>query len=411
MYLVIADTAAPSTNLMIGAVTSYSGTTLVVNSSYTIGSGTKTAWLISQSSPSPGDLQKGTETLLGTVSGVDTITAAASPTLATQAVTGSLWKLPAAGANTGATTLNIDSQGAVSVTRPDGTALQANDIPASGYPCIVEKLASSYVLLNPANLQAQEVAQLTALIPDIPNTLTTKIPTITATVAANAMTIGMSSCYLDFRSATLGSGTVSTVLVSPANTVISSGSTGGTVSAVQSDIYVICMNNGGVGELAWTNAAGGVGLNETGLISTTAEGGAGAADSATVVYSTTARTNLPYRVVGLVRSTQATAGTWATAPSLIQGSGGNALTAMSGLGYGQTWQTLTGSRVATTTYYNTTGKPIVVCINSGAAGAFSVNGIPIGVFTTSANETQTFIIPAGASYVCTPAFTAWYELR
>lgn len=51
MYVMIADTAAPTTNAMIAQVTSYSGSTLVVNVKYIIGSGTKTAWIISQSVP------------------------------------------------------------------------------------------------------------------------------------------------------------------------------------------------------------------------------------------------------------------------------------------------------------------------------------------------------------------------
>lgn len=51
MWLVIADTAAPTTNAMFAQVTSYSGTTLMVNSYAIMGSGTKTAWIISQSAP------------------------------------------------------------------------------------------------------------------------------------------------------------------------------------------------------------------------------------------------------------------------------------------------------------------------------------------------------------------------
>lgn len=51
MYLVIADTAAPSTNSMWGQVTSYAGTALVMNIISVLGSGTKTAWTISQSAP------------------------------------------------------------------------------------------------------------------------------------------------------------------------------------------------------------------------------------------------------------------------------------------------------------------------------------------------------------------------
>lgn len=52
MYITLADTAAPSTNSMVAQVTSYNTTTgaMVVNSLTTAGSGTKTAWTISQSS-------------------------------------------------------------------------------------------------------------------------------------------------------------------------------------------------------------------------------------------------------------------------------------------------------------------------------------------------------------------------
>jgi hypothetical protein len=43
-----------------------------------------------------------------------------------------------------------------------------------------------------------------------------------------------------------------------------------------------------------------------------------------VFYSTTARSSVAYRVVGYVEITEATAGTYATAPTLVQGNGGNA---------------------------------------------------------------------------------------
>ena len=51
MFLMIADEAAPSTNWMHGQVTSYSGTTLVMNITAIGGSGTKTAWIITFSAP------------------------------------------------------------------------------------------------------------------------------------------------------------------------------------------------------------------------------------------------------------------------------------------------------------------------------------------------------------------------
>lgn len=247
---------------------------------------------------------------------------------------------------------------------------------------------------------------------------------ISASVGSNALTITLNPCALAFRSATLGSGTVTTVnLAAAINLTISSGSTLGTVSAQQSRIVVLAINNAGTIELAAVNISGGNQLDECNLISTTAEGGAGAADSASTIYSTTARTNVAYRVIGYIESTQATAGTWATAPSTIQGAGGNALTSMQSLGYGQTWQNLTGSRNAATTYYNTTGKPIFVAatFNIGAAGtaSFTVNGVTTNGSSFNAAGTGAtaayFVVPVNGSYSATSTLFSglneWRELR
>lgn len=152
-----------------------------------------------------------------------------------------------------------------------------------------------------------------------------QINSISASVGASALTISASALSLDFRSATIGSGTVTTVSGTPSNLVISSGSTLGSGSAVLTRLVVYAINNAGTIELAVANHAGGPVLSETGLISTTAEGGAGGADSLTTAYSTTARSSVAYRVLGYIEYTQATAGTYATAPSLIQGMGAQAL--------------------------------------------------------------------------------------
>lgn len=165
------------------------------------------------------------------------------------------------------------------------------------------------------------------------------------------------------------------------------------------------MNNAGTIELAAVNIAGGNDLSETGVISTTAEGGAGAADSASVIYSTTARTSVAYRIIGYIESTQATAGTWATAPSTIQGAGGNALAAMSSIGYGQAWQSVT--RTFGTTYYNTTGKPIfavTACYNATGGSQIKCTVNSVDVTGTSGGGTGPYyglslLIPVGASYV------------
>ena len=150
-----------------------------------------------------------------------------------------------------------------------------------------------------------------------------QIPTITATVATNILTLGLNPCSLDFRSSTASSGATTTRNVTAAiSMTVSNGSTLGTVSAVASKLAVLAIDNAGTVELAVVNANAYGLLDERVLISTTAEGGTGTADSGTVIYSTTARTSVPFRIVGYVESTQATAGAYATAPSNIAGMGG-----------------------------------------------------------------------------------------
>lgn len=148
---------------------------------------------------------------------------------------------------------------------------------------------------------------------------------ITASVAANALTIALktssgsdasagSPIRIGFRNSTAGTGTYNQRLITAAlSTVISSGSTAGFTSAVQGTIYVYAIDNSGTVELAWSGTL----YDEGSVVTTTAEGGAGAADSSNVIYSTTARTGVPLRLIGRIRATQATAGTWATAPSEI----------------------------------------------------------------------------------------------
>lgn len=232
-----------------------------------------------------------------------------------------------------------------------------------------------------------------------------QIQPISASVGSNALTISASALSLDFRSTTLTSGTVTTVSGTPSNLVISSGSTLGTVNATAARIAVLAMNNAGTIELAVVNLAGGNNLDETTLISTTAEGGAGAADSANVIYSTTARTNVAFRVIGFLDCTEATAGTWATAPSTIQGAGGQAFAGMSSLGYGQTWQNVT--RLLGTTYYNTTGRPILASYygstsTGGCTLQLTIDGQTVsGSGRDSVNGFSSIvaIIPPGRSYV------------
>jgi hypothetical protein len=246
----------------------------------------------------------------------------------------------------------------------------------------------------------------------LPSATFSPVYPITASAGASALTVTLNPCSLVFRSSTLGSGTTVTRTISSAiSVVVPSTATLGTVSTIQSRIIVLAIDNAGTVELAVVNISGGSVLDETTLITTTAI--AAASNSATAYYSTTARTSVAYRVVGYVESTQAIAGTWLTAPSTIQGYGGQALSAMSSLGYGQTWQSVT--RANGTTYYNTTGKPITclwTCGNSSTTFNASVNGVSI--FNNPYNQVQTvtWVVPPNASYVInTIATVVFAELR
>ncbi len=246
-----------------------------------------------------------------------------------------------------------------------------------------------------------------------------QIQPITAAVAANALTLTLNPTTLDFRSSTPDSGTVTTRTIAAAiSMVVSNGSTLGTLASTSARLVLLAIDNAGTVELAVANLAGSLNLDETTLISTTAEGGAGAADSASVIYSTTARSNVAFRVVGFIDISEGTAGVWATGPTTIQGAGGQALAALSSLGYGQVYQDVTASRAFGTTYYNTTGKPIWVALKFLTASSISVTATVGGVVAadTAANAYYNaigFIVPPGKSYVVsgTATLLLWSELR
>jgi hypothetical protein len=150
---------------------------------------------------------------------------------------------------------------------------------------------------------------------------------LATSVASSALTIalkqadgatdpstGNSAVKVGMRSSTLTSGLYNQRSATAATSlVISSGSTLGQASTKPANIYVYLLDNAGTLELAVSGTL----YPEVGVISTTAEGGAGAADSSTVVYSTTARTNVPFRQVGVITNTQTTAGTWASAGTTL----------------------------------------------------------------------------------------------
>jgi hypothetical protein len=229
------------------------------------------------------------------------------------------------------------------------------------------------------------------------------------TTLATTTTITQGSTFTGSIAATTG---VLTLSATGTGTFALGQSLSGT--SVPSGTYVVSLASGTLGAAASTYLTN---LSQNSAVtSTTITGSAG-----TGLYSTTARTSLAYRVIGYIESTQATAGTWATAPSTIQGYGGQALNAMSSLGYSQTWTNLTSSRAVGVTYYNTTGKPIQVVIGinlvAGNRSNFIVNNLELEIIQANGNNgngAHFVIVPPGASYFTTAASTSlysWYELR
>jgi hypothetical protein len=193
-----------------------------------------------------------------------------------------------------------------------------------------------------------------------------QIPTITATVATNILTLGLNPCALDFRSSTASSGATTTRNVTAAiSMTVSNGSTLGTSSGALSRFAVLAIDNAGTVELAVVNANTYGLLDERVLISTTAEGGTGTADSGTVIYSTTARTSVPFRVVGYVESTQATAGAYASSPSNIAG---------------------TSSSISTGTVLQVVSKTKNDIFSSSSTSFTDITGLSVSITPTSASS-------------------------
>ncbi|WP_223849044.1 hypothetical protein [Citrobacter portucalensis] len=90
------------------------------------------------------------------------------------------------------------------------------------------------------------------------------------------------------------------------------------------------------------------------------------------------------------------------------------LDASKALGTGQTWVNVTASRTAGVTYTNSTTRPICVSIpetGDGDRGLY-VGGV-LTAFARGADSDSTLfaIVPPGAQYIFSGAFSSWAELR
>ena len=144
---------------------------------------------------------------------------------------------------------------------------------------------------------------------------------LSGTVTGNALTIALKTARgnnpspadpvrIAFRSSTASSGAyVIRKITSAISLVVPSGTSLGCASGTECDLHVYALDNGGTVELAvatsyWTDE----------LWNTTAISGG----NTFILYSTAARTSKAIRLLGIIHATEATAGTWATAPSKIR---------------------------------------------------------------------------------------------
>lgn len=307
----------------------------------------------------------------------------------------------------GSNTLNVSGLGVKNLKQYDASGVKQSALITSGLISDVIYDGTDFVLVSPLAIPVS------------------KIQSLSASVAGNILTVNYAGGALDFRSPTLTTGAPISVTV-PANSIaIPNGATLGTVSTISARLIFLEAYNGGSPVLCVTKQGGGTRLDETNLISPTTI--SAAATSATVIYSASAvSANSPYRVIGFVDITEATAGTWATAPTQVQGTGGQALASLSSVGFGQVPQVVT--RNSSTTYYNTTGQPFMVyrtlAQNSSGASVtstLSLNGGTAFNFMSTPGGgggvvTGACMIPADNSYLMSdsnnvPASTVTVEVR
>lgn len=321
MFIVAANTTSPG-NYIAGQVISYNSGTGALSMSNTSrgGSGTLAAWTITQSIAG-GGAGLGANTFTGLQKWAYGANIASAATVNLSTATGNTARITG---TTATSAFTIDS----------GTWMQLIAVAAwpLTYNATTCRIAGGQSYTCAAGDQVFVMKDNTGVVyVDIVKADGTalyqknKLESITVTQAAGAITITVNPCVADFRNSTLTTGTpVTRQITSAKTTTISNGSTGGVTSGQSGRIAVLIVDNGTDFDVAWVNIAGGVQLDETNLISTIAEGGAGAADSGSVIYSTSALSSRPYRVWGFFDAVN-TGGAWSN-PTKVQPAGGIAST-------------------------------------------------------------------------------------
>ncbi|MCI4436264.1 MAG: hypothetical protein JHC33_05565, partial [Ignisphaera sp.] len=265
----------------------------------------------------------------------------------------------------------LDESGLISTTAVDASSTSAgvaysttsrSSVPYRVVGMLISNQTTAGIWATQPTL-AQGSGGKSGIIPVTDFRYAASMPNFNATTTSNLITATLAGGKYDFRNTSLTTGTpiefglLSTLTLAMNSTAASLGAT----TAVATSLIYAIVYNAGIPQLAICNISGGLPLDETNLITTTAIGSGSTA--ANVWYSTTAIvTASQYRVIGRVGATW-TSGTGWSSPTLVQPVGvGEAMAGLSGFGYGQTWQDMTASRALSTTYTNSTSKPISVAV-------------------------------------------------
>jgi hypothetical protein len=238
--------------------------------------------------PSAGQVQDGVITYLTSVAGTDVITAVGAVGMTAYA-TGQCFTFIAAGANTGAVTININSIGAKSITKNGTTALDAGDI-ASGGAVEVFYDGTRFQLLNVAKVSVNSFSAGTTGF--TPSTATSGAVTLAGTLAVANGGTGVSSVGTSGNVLT-SNGTAWTSAALPSTyrvKCIFTGTTYTKPSDVKSLYAFVYGSTGGV-SAASRGSVGGIGYSETYYASPSASYsytiGAGGANTGTAGGTTT----------------------------------------------------------------------------------------------------------------------------
>jgi hypothetical protein len=329
--------------------------------------------------------QNGTGVYVATVGGTaDVITISPSPVIASY-VTGQMFSFIASGANTTNVTINVNGLGAKAVTKNGTTALVAGDIP-SGFLVSIRYDGTRFQLVGSASTAFNG-------------------GTLTGDITMSASSI------IEAEGAAVASASSTNIWATDGNTRHITGNTTindfGTAPQVGARMKLIFDGTPTLTQSANLNLNGG-GSN---III--------AADDWAEVYAdtTTQFDVVVHRKSGkpiVTADDTAYAASWnGNLDAPTKNAVYDKIETLLGVGIGQTWSDVTGSRISGTTYTNSTGKPIMVSVEAIWAGAgVVVGGVNICSPATTQSMGYSFIVPDSTTYVVTTSgIGTWAELR